>query len=263
MMSNALKAAREEWPVTYWAGLWLSDMYRQLAWKVIQTQSESRRNCHAPSWSWLSIDGPVEWDWTHHFDPYEHHEYDKAMAIIASPETQDVDCRPGFRELSADLKIWCSLHGVQFAAPLAATTPAAQEDRQCPNLILTGQTGRNFISVKLDSQDIDTENLYFLPLMVNYRAQSCEFLTVSGIIVQTADHQLGMYRRCGVASLSPYEPKHKRRMRARHGKWPNVCSSEVAGCARLAFRLFQKSPRSVEFSYQKYDAELGFLIQLV
>ena len=50
---------------TYVAGLWKEDLILGLTWRRVhrKTLVTVRRPWRAPSWSWASIDGPVEWLW--------------------------------------------------------------------------------------------------------------------------------------------------------------------------------------------------------
>jgi hypothetical protein len=66
---------------TYCAGLWLQSIIVGLAWRR-QMGSEERptkraRPWRAPSWSWASLDGPIEYDLTHH-----HWAFMKQMANV-------------------------------------------------------------------------------------------------------------------------------------------------------------------------------------
>ncbi|KIW10230.1 hypothetical protein PV08_11191 [Exophiala spinifera] len=47
-------------PEEYLAGLWKHDLSYQLLWKTISTESR-RNNSGAPTWSWASISGPIEY----------------------------------------------------------------------------------------------------------------------------------------------------------------------------------------------------------
>ena len=53
---------------SYAAGLWREDFERQLLWKVNHDQRDSLDSCVrpyvAPSWSWLSVDGPIAYHHT-------------------------------------------------------------------------------------------------------------------------------------------------------------------------------------------------------
>lgn len=167
MMSNALKAQPTAISATYWSGLWLQDMHRQLTWEVSCTGL--RRNCRAPSWSWLSIDGPVEWNavysrWGPAF----------ALAVVSQSDTQMARSNSTFCELSGELRMWCTLH-------------------------LVHETAGGRCSDHLDDENIGTGDTYFLPLSCVFDGPA--FKMIHGLIVQPVESQPGSYSRCGIRKL--------------------------------------------------------------
>lgn len=265
MMRNALQDSPEALPATYWAGLWLQDIYRQLIWSV--ARKGVHRNNHVPSWSWLSIEGPVEWSWSGYI---RGNVVVLVLATIAWPDLRAEACNSMFYDLSADLKIWCTLHPVQVTGSESLLA------FQNPDMILTEHPLIEFQSAEFDCPDIETENLYFLPLTHTAEAGGYDRRSfVRGILVQPADNQPGTYRRCGAALhyFDDYENtkwvmddkvKHRWRPVPEPPSWViDLPQHEREEWVRRRHKLFRKTPRYVEFSYQKYGRKLGYLIHLV
>lgn len=282
MMSTTMKTQLQPISTAYWTGLWFPDMERQLTWTL--ARHGLRRNNHAPSWSWSSIEGPVQWQW-----PDDRGKYAgvSALVTVALPDAQAMDSNSEFCDLSADLKIWCSLHAVQIPAqdrrcgPKTGFAPQGDEspdpyfrcdcddmylmnpsesfEHVCsPNLTFTEQIDYRLYSVRFDCEDVDTENLYFLPLIHTcvLREYTPAKYRVDGIIVRPADNQLGTYRRCGRARVSPLED----------GEWvrtPDWADYKPDALMVHTFNPLRRSPSDVDFMYGTYDAELGYLIHLV
>ena len=288
MISKILKAELETVSIAYWAGLWLQDMFRQLAWKVAQTGL--RKNDHAPSWSWLSIEGPVDWQMRVDLEPKSYGRVLSAMATIAWTDEPANDSNSNFCELSADLKMWCILYPVRRTGTLVSIMSAARESCRDVDVAVAEQNGLELDPVNLDCEDIEVERLYFLPLThahdnhditklsmvdndINMESSSffhwSEFSdtppenwgnrqAIVGILVQMADSQLGTYRRCGSATLRASNPSY-----SDDAEISDVPNHEKQAWIRRKFHLPEASPSFMEFAYQEYDPELGYLIQLV
>jgi hypothetical protein len=73
---------------TYLAGLWSKSLARNLLWHVVGDSVHTRSKVwRAPTWSWASMDGGVNY-----FERFHHHVFDSAVEIV------DAQCTP----LSAD-----------------------------------------------------------------------------------------------------------------------------------------------------------------
>lgn len=233
MMSDALKAQPTAISTAYWAGLWLQDMYRQLAWKAARTGLH--KNCHVPSWSWLSIDGPVIWVSVTDFDPQFDHLKISALATVAWGDNETAKGNSSFRNISSDLKIWCNLYLLHVTEPLADVSFAARKPYSP--------------YIYLDYEDIGTDCVYFLPLTYSddelfYNGNG----SFTGILVQPVDNRPGVYRRCGCAELLPSESEDKRVM--------------PAGISPL-YHLLGEDPSVVDQTYEEYDPEMGYLIRII
>ncbi|GAB1312316.1 hypothetical protein MFIFM68171_02526 [Madurella fahalii] len=57
-----LAAQLSRYGLTYAAGIWKESIHVGLTWRATQNQSLTRHLDRAPSWSWASVDGPIEWD---------------------------------------------------------------------------------------------------------------------------------------------------------------------------------------------------------
>lgn len=230
MMSNALTAqATATSPATstaYWAGLWLQKMYWQLTWKVARTGL--RRNFHAPSWSWLSIDGPVDWDIVGNIGPDTYFGPVSALATVFGPDNKTIESDFSFRELSGELKIWCTLHHVH-------------------------ETEKYYDH--LDHEDIEAGNSHFLPLFCVLEGSGLKCVT--GIIVQPAEDQPGRYRRCGAGAL--YPSKYDEYIEVT----PNTSLSEKRERIGRILKQLEETSSDLYFEYEEYDPELGYLVCVV
>lgn len=262
--------------IPYWGGLWLRDMCRQLAWKV--SRSGLRRNSCAPSWSWLSIEGPVEWQ-DFYLAPAPTKDglerkmpITSALATIAWSDQQSKETRLSFNEVSSDLKIWCGLHTFRVTDPEGSWDGGSY--RREPSEQLLYMTSSRGIGLELkpndlDCEDIDVETLYFLPLIYDYKNHEPDnryvygfekHLKVVGILVQPTDDQVGTYRRCGSASYSLpiYLYPYSQVTEVLKGLY-----QDKNAWVRRKFRLSRPPPSDVGFSYQKYDPELGYLVRII
>lgn len=246
MMSDALKAQPTGISTAYWAGLWLQDMYRQLAWRVGRTGLHKNR--HAPSWSWLSIDGPVEGVWSPDLDPESSGRWVSAVATVVSPGDETMISNSSFCNISSDLRIWCNLYLLDVTEPLAAASSAAEK----PYTSL----------VYLDSDDIGTDRLHFLPLTYNDEVFINPHGLFNGILLQPEDNRPGVYRRCGSAKLSLRKTTLKL-SRKRMKDFSNKLRSKKNGTGRRILRQLGKVPSPVDFTYEKYDAKMGYLIRII
>lgn len=259
MMSTAMKT--QLLPTAYWAGLWLRDMQCQLTWTV--ARRGLRRNNHAPSWSWTSIEGPVQWQW-----PDEEVRYTgvQASVRIAMSDAQAMN-NSEFCHLSADLKIWGLLHAVhiQWQDSRRGPKPGFQfqgDESPVPEFNFTGSIHYRLHSVRFDCEDVNTEDLYFLPLILTCTPQeNSRKYRYHGIIVRPADNQLGTYSRCGRARASPVEAK--KRMTTRNPAVQNRAQKISDGLMTHTTGLLGNSPSDVDFMYETYDADRGYLIHLV
>lgn len=288
MMSTAMKT---QLPIStaYWAGLWFPHMERQLTWTL--ARHGLHKNNHAPSWSWSSIEGPVQWLWP---DGLGKCGVMSALATIVLPDAQAMNSNSEFCDLSADLKIWCSLYAVQIPAQdrrrgpktyfkpqgdeepvptfscdcddMCCSNPSEDFEHICsPNLTFAEQIHYRLYSVRFDCEDVDTENLYFLPLIhicSPERHYGNGVYRVNGIIVRPADNQLGTYSRCGRARVSPLEAESDDTEELVSTLDHRTDYESDAGMMHT-FNPLRKSPSDVDFMYGTYDAELGYLIHLV
>lgn len=241
MMSNALKVQPTAVSTAYWAGLWLQDMYRQLAWRV--TRAGLRKNSDAPSWSWLSIHGPVEWTSPSDLDPESSWCKVSALATVISSDTETMQSNSSFRNLSCDLKIWCNLYLLRITEPLVDVSFAP------------GKPYTPF--VYLDHEDIGTERLHFLPLTYNEKGNYAGDGRFVGILVQPVDNRPGVYRRCGSAKLMPSRPTPKPK------RVFNKFRSKQHTTDRRILRLLGKISSPVDFAYEGYNTRMGYLIRVI
>lgn len=262
MMSTAMKTQLRPIATAYWAGLWLRDMERQLAWTV--ARRGLRRNNHAPSWSWTSIEGPVQWQWP---DDEVKHAGVSVFATIALPGAQAMNNNSEFCHLSADLKIWCRLYAVHIQSQDRRRGPKTGFESHCDEspvleFNFTESIHYRLHSVCFDCEDVNTEDLSFLPLIHTCTPQKySRKYRIDGIIVRPADNQLGTYNRCGRARASPLEAK--KRMTTRNPAVEDRAQNKPDALIMHTFNPLGNSPSDVDFMYGTYDAELGYLIHLV
>lgn len=247
MMSDALKAQPTAVSTAYWAGLWLQDMYRQLAWKA--SHPGLQKNCHAPSWSWLSVEGPVEWISVVDFDPKFYFFKASALITVAWGGNQKANGNSSFCNLSSDLKIWCNLYPLHVTEPLEDASSAAEEP--CTP------------EVYLDYEDIGTDRLHFLPLIYNERESidgdgDGDSGFINGMLVQPVDNRPGVYRRCGSARLRL--SLHKRSPMKR---FFNALRPSQHTIAKRVHRLLGKTISPIDFTFEKHNSKMGYLIRII
>lgn len=240
MMSNALKVQPTAVSTVYWAGPWQRDIYRQLAWRV--TRTGLPKTCHAPSWSWLSIDGPVEWTSPWDLDPESSGCKISALATVVSSNDETMRNNSSFCNLSSDLEIWGNLYLLHVRKPRAHVLFAPKKPYKA--------------YVYLDYEDIGTDRLHLLPLTYSESGNFEGDGDFIGILVQPVDNRPGVYKRCGSANLIPRSPKLVR------GSSKKLRIKKDATGRRI-LRLLGKIPYSVDFAYGEYNSKMGYLIRII
>ena len=65
-LSAIAKVVQKQLGWTYLAGLWRENLISDLLWERVSTVvSRMPKTWRAPSWSWASLDAPIEYDWCH------------------------------------------------------------------------------------------------------------------------------------------------------------------------------------------------------
>jgi hypothetical protein len=69
-IATAMASKRNErYLAGYLGGLWLGDLPAGLLWEVVSSPQPRSRGYRAPSWSWTSVDGTIEWLHDGNIDP--------------------------------------------------------------------------------------------------------------------------------------------------------------------------------------------------
>ncbi|KAL1848930.1 hypothetical protein Daus18300_013439 [Diaporthe australafricana] len=238
----------------YCAGMWLQDIQRQMTWAAYG--KGQRRNPHAPSWSWLSLDGYVEWRWWKGGEGEELESKVNLATLQPFNGHMVKDSLPSARETDY-LHIWCNLHAIKHF-PSAHVRSALNR----PHGYLYTDLARNEYTIttkgiglplatatfdceyECDGSSDEGKQLYFLPLIQNGHKKYMEG-RISGLVVRPVDGgRPGEYIRRGCAVVQVQRTGHLQAKEPSDWQLRNTLRK---------LRLVKKSPLNVDFSYETYD----------
>ncbi|KAL8349322.1 hypothetical protein RB601_001904 [Gaeumannomyces tritici] len=169
-------------------GLWRFQMEIQLCWRAEHSQVDiPTRNRFAPSWSWMSVDGPVITSQLQHYhdEGYDTQLLAQIVGVDMDIPEENSSCQHG------SLRLRCILNAVQLEAG--------------PSPILTGATMQKNSVVQFDSADAadPAGPLFFAPIFgvgdaPEHTKGPYPPLEVRGLLLELiGDEAAGIYRRLG------------------------------------------------------------------
>ena len=168
------------WPnpnTTYLAGLWTLDLGYWLLWRTIDSSSSQRpRIACAPSWSWASVKGAVEWP--SHYDWQENCRTYIVEARTVPPNNAFSSVQRGYIRLRGRM---CTAKGNREVAAFLKDNDLLLDD---------GDQGANIME--------NSEGLFLL-LTVQERGY---LLKTEALILEFSGDQRGQYQRVGYFSAS-------------------------------------------------------------
>ena len=183
-LSGIAQATVRRLQATYLAGIWLYQLELGLAWFRVPNEKREIRappEYRAPSWSWASVDGPVQF----HAPPYTPRPQFDIVSAVMTPATSDVFGRVTAGRLT--------LHGYIMELPL---TPSMR-DPSCENY---DKENPQLIADYWPDQFIENARLVksFPCLLLS---GSAEF---AGLALEEVDGQPHTFRRIGFVNSSSY-----------------------------------------------------------
>ncbi|KAI1445993.1 hypothetical protein F5Y02DRAFT_426281 [Annulohypoxylon stygium] len=194
---------------TYLAGLWKKDLEQQLLWRRKSSQScpSESPSYIAPTWSWMCLDAPVQYDrgYTLKNTTYE----SRYKPIPYSAEILEVSVEPfdamhSFR--SAEVK----LRGIAIRAAVISTEPS-EESGSCVTwrtLQLADEIGITQgihigVGISWDRSAVSEQNLLFM--FVSTGQIKCYAGDMNGLVLKGSNENELVYHRLGVFSTAvPY-----------------------------------------------------------
>ncbi|KAF7539400.1 hypothetical protein G7054_g2205 [Neopestalotiopsis clavispora] len=191
---------------SYVAGLWRSTLPQSLLW--VSTDESARINVDdfiAPSWSWLSIDGPIR-----KFESY-HSTY--ALAVITNVSIGPViSSEPTGSIRSASIEMQCYLRAVTVRPDYEAKPwfTMSVGGTQCHNLSIEGLEQELKIGAEMDFS-FDTSysetcgpasvSGFFVPICISPLSESAR-TWIHGLLVEPVDNDHTVFRRIGTLTIS-------------------------------------------------------------
>jgi hypothetical protein len=191
---------------SYVAGLWRSTLPQSLLW--VSTDESARINVDdfiAPSWSWLSIDGPIR-----KFESY-HSTY--ALAVITNVSIGPViSSEPTGSIRSASIEMQCYLRAVTVRPDYEAKPwfTMSVGGTQCHNLSIEGLEQELKIGAEMDFS-FDTSysetcgpasvSGFFVPICISPLSESAR-TWIHGLLVEPVDNDHTVFRRVGTLTIS-------------------------------------------------------------
>ncbi|KAK0514352.1 hypothetical protein JMJ35_002969 [Cladonia borealis] len=176
------------WPdptITYLAGLWSSDLGYWMLWRRTSSTRDLRspKNFFAPSWSWASVKGSIEWPFYHHYlqDPWKTH---VIQARTFPPNNPFSSVQSGYIRIRGRM---CTTKGNKNIAGYLKDNDLWLDD---------GDLGANRME--------DGEGLF---LLLTWKSWKYTFRATEALVLGYAD-QIGQYRRVGYFSVHGTEALH-------------------------------------------------------
>ena len=219
---------------TYVAGMWTSYIVDQLSWSA-QTSSRRSTEYRAPSWSWASMDGPIEpnFNWRHisrksrpqksrspvsvlgidtvfQDDPFDSISASTLrieapllkVHIVPEDEGPDEFSEPEPIRITVDPKSKMIYHSEQRDTPFVARKFLLSFNTWKPQNPF-GTRGRLD-----DDRDISEQaELYFMPLLTfnlvdrRYGDEPPEIDEIIGLMLEPVGNEKGQFRRCGTCRV--------------------------------------------------------------
>ena len=172
----------------YCAGLWKSSIIHSLAWKILSSDGVRPSSYRAPSWSWASMDGQVD------FEVYSHKRQALAFAESVEVTTVTDDAFGAVRDgvLRIRGQVFHGIHGTDEEFRHLASEIAHVD---ClPN-------GSVHNDIYPDSKsEAASDSLCCMPIIVHSFSGFVDFIS---LILKPSDRQ-GMYERWGLLRTSTY-----------------------------------------------------------
>lgn len=188
-LSGLASTVRNKTKDTYLAGLWSSDLCSGLLWRRLTTESSST-SYTAPSWSWASHIGKIEYDWFPFQDSL-------AKLIDYQPNLATVD--PMGYVHSGKLKLECPTHKVQKRGLKALSETsllvgrAFLFDGYC--LMQEEELCDSHFFLDAPCSSISEATLAYVGLDIT--SPRTRKIRVAGIILAPSPHDSKVYRRLG------------------------------------------------------------------
>jgi hypothetical protein len=189
-ISGLANFGAEIWNDEYCAGLWRKSIELQLCWWSNSVQLPPNKDfpLRAPSWSWLSVDGPVECTQTQLYDDpaYEQVLY----AAIASVNLKHELSKSAGEVISGSIHLRGFLNSVAF-------------NKEEEKFLLDADTPNPLVLLRVDIDHSDPFGaLFFIPIYDILMQGGLEnpikdIAERRGILVELVDQTAGRYRRRG------------------------------------------------------------------
>ncbi|KAI1842951.1 hypothetical protein JX266_010804 [Neoarthrinium moseri] len=218
----------------YHCGLFRSQMELQLCWFSIPDNGQPlSSNDIAPSWSWMSINGPVETPQPQLYQGYAL----KFFARIDDVSTQHSQRDETTEAYTGSLQMWCSLNAVELV-----------DESTQPRLIGRGTEHVAFVNLDVSHGRHNDGELYVVPIFEVQDPMTIEwkyrYSEVRGLLLRLIDGASGTYIRCGHVGLRSHSNRETGRFA---DSWMALLSAQGKG----------------QFPCQVFDVEAGHLIKVV
>ncbi|KAH7321738.1 heterokaryon incompatibility protein-domain-containing protein [Rhexocercosporidium sp. MPI-PUGE-AT-0058] len=172
----------------YVAGMWRKHLISQLRWDVEAGTGRRITPYVAPTWSWASITGSIEFSFPRYYD-------EKEQVKVDALEIKHASDDPFGQITAATLRLIC-----KYLIRAKANLPFS---RPHENIAISGMLG-DFImlNAKLDvgrGAEVGDGNLFILPVAIRSSVQ------VSGLVLKATADKKGRYRRLGSFFCLGYE----------------------------------------------------------
>ncbi|KAF7935027.1 uncharacterized protein EAE98_003072 [Botrytis deweyae] len=205
-LSGIAKLKFDENSDQYLAGMWRKNIEEQLCWVLMGSKASQRPLWRAPSWSWTSIDGPVEWPQLHG------DRLDTRYAHVVDAGTTPYGHNPFGQVIDGFIRLACSTMAVGHI--VFTETLNGSGCRGDAAISLNIRCQKKEFPVRLDClDDIDKDYarlVYLVPLigregtvgLINSEHELIPELVVLGIVLQNTDSATRKYTRIGNFSFS-------------------------------------------------------------
>ncbi len=219
-ISGIVKRLQPLFKTDYLAGLWRDDLLKQLLWQVETYEDgkrflagEKRPEYRAPSWSWASIDAPIE------PRPQLFSKTDHMTTIIEAHVTPVTDDITG-QIVNGYIRLRTPLFPVKVDTSRHTRYPDLAWDWGRLDL---RRLGGYAITVPDVWPKTDVEGLQFVPLLTTWAARRNKSFTlvIYALILQPVEGKRGVYQRWGRADLwsEKGRPFDKFGVQLMNGKW--------------------------------------------
>ena len=188
-ISGMAQQLQQLWEDEYCAGLWRKHLGLQLCWWAVPPTPEcTPKALRAPSWSWLSFDGPVQCTQPQLYEAG----YDRvSLATVTDVHLRQEICASGNKVIRGHLNLRCILNPVAFNHDIGKFHTTGENSRKLP-----------IHKVDLDYSNSTSGRLFFIPSYeISYQSRLespiNDMSEIRGILVRLWDEASGSYVRCG------------------------------------------------------------------